>query len=153
MMIALVFASLVLGGADPGPVTVELLPVRPEALAEMPRGQLKVEAEGQATSYSGVPLAALLAKRAKPVEGMPGLRELAGAVILVRGEDGYQAAVSAAAVAMDPKGERYLLSTSRDGQPRKPQLIIPGDPKRARWVRDIESVRLVRLDQVVPPKP
>ena len=69
---------------------------------------------------------------------------------LVKASDGYQAAVSAAAVAMDPKGERYLLALRRDGQPLAKgqgpvRLIIPGDPQRVRWVRMVDSLRLVRL--------
>ena len=54
---------------------------------------------------------------------------------------------------MDPKGERYLLATARDGQVRPPQLIIPGDPQHARWVRDVVAVGLLRLDGVDKLKP
>ena len=87
---------------------------------------------------------------------MAGLRMLSDAVILVRGADGYQAAVSAAAVAMDPKGLKFLLALDRDGKPLDKgqgpvRLIVPGDPKHARWVKDVASVRLVRLDRLVNP--
>ncbi len=71
-------------------------------------------------------------------------------MIVVRASDGYQAAVSAAEAAMDPKGERYLLALTRDGRPlgdgQGPvRLIVPGDPKRVRWVRMVASLHLVRL--------
>ena len=152
-MIATLVAVLILSAGGPGPVTMELLPTKPEVLATLPQVVLKVEGEGKAVTYSGVALASVLASRAKPVEGMPGLRDLADAVLLVRGVDGYQAAVSAAAVAMDPKGERYFLASARNGEPRPAQLIIPGDAKHVRWVKDVVAIRLVRLNQVVPPEP
>ncbi len=148
-MIAILVASLILGAGDPGSVPGELLATKPDAIRSLPKVELKVGAGGQTVTYHGVALASVLASRSQPIEGMPGLRDLADAVLLIRGADGYQAAVSAAAVAMDPKGERYLLATSRDGQDRPAQLIIPGDPKHARWVRDVVAVRLVRLGGVV----
>ena len=152
-MLSILLAFLILGVGEPGPVTVELLPSKLEAFASMPKAEIKVESDGKTVTYSGVPLSSILDARDKPTPGMAGLRNLSDAVILVRGADGYQAAVSAAAVAMDPKGERYLLATSRDGQSRPGRLIIPADPKHARWVRDVVAIRLVRLDQVVKPGP
>ncbi len=152
-MISTLIASLLLMAGEPGPVTLETLPTKPEALASMPKVEIKVESDGKTVTYSGVALASILSARDKAAPGMAGLRELSDAVILVRGADGYQAAVSAAAVAMDPKGERYLLATSRDGQARAGQLIIPADPKHARWVRDVAAIRLVRLKEVVKADP
>ena len=152
-MIFLLGTMLIMGSGDPGPVLVELLPAQSEAMARMPRVEWKGDANGKTVTYSGVALASILARRAKPVEGMAGLRELSDAVLLVRGEDGYQAAISATAVLMDPKGERYLLANRRDGVEQTPQLIIPGDPKHVRWVRDVVAVRLVRLDRVVKADP
>lgn len=149
MWMAFVLASFVLGGAEPGPVTLELLASPPEILATMPKAELKVIQEGRTVTYSGTPLVAILDRRAKPIAGMPGLRDLADAVLLVRGADNYQAAVSAASVAMDPNGERYLLASQRDGQAIPAQLIIPGDPKRSRWVKNVVAIRLVRLNAVV----
>ena len=112
--------------------------------------------DGQVVTYSGVPLATILEAQAKNAGSMAGLRALSDAVILVRGTDGYQAAVSAAAVAMDPKGERYLLALTRDGKPLEAgqgpvRLIVPGDPKHVRWVKEVATVRLVRLDKLVGP--
>lgn len=152
-MHALLMVALVLGAGEIGPNDTEVLATTPAALSKLARAEIKVESNGQATTYAGVPLAAILASRAKPIEGMPGLRDLSDAVILLRAKDGYRVAVSAAAVAMDPKGERYLLADARDGQARAPQLIIPGDPQRVRWIRDVVEVRLVRLDQLLKPEP
>ena len=153
MLITTLILSFLLGGAEPGPVSTELLPVQPEALAKLAPATVRIEVEGKATVYTGVPLAAILDQRAQPIAGMPGLRDLSDAVLLARGADGYQAAISAASVAMDPKGERYLLAIQRNGQAISPQVIIPADPKRARWVRDVVAIRLVRLRTLVRETP
>jgi hypothetical protein len=134
----------------PAPVAVEPLPFEPDALGRSERVTIRVVEEGKATSYEGVPLARALGDRLGKENDMAALRALADAVILVRASDGYQVAVSAAEVAMDPKGERFLLALSRDGRPlgdgQGPvRLIVPGDPKRVRWVRMVTSLHLVRL--------
>ncbi len=76
------------------------------------------------------------------------LRNLSDVVLVVRGTDGYQASVSAAAVAMDEKGTRFLLATERDGKPLDAdqgpvKLIIPEDSQHARWVRNLDQIDLV----------
>jgi DMSO/TMAO reductase YedYZ molybdopterin-dependent catalytic subunit len=154
MMLALI-ASLILA-QDPGPVTSERLPFDPARIGELAKVERKVNEDGQIVVYSGVPLATILEKQAKGVETMAGLRNLSDAVVLVRGSDGYQAAVSAVAVGMDPKGERYFLAVARDGKPLgegqgPARLIVPDDPKHVRWVKNVVTIRLVRLDKLVGP--
>jgi DMSO/TMAO reductase YedYZ molybdopterin-dependent catalytic subunit len=150
-MFVLIVASLVTA-LEPASssVKVELLPIDLKAWAEASQIELRVMEQNKAIVYSGVPLAIVLKDRAKG-EGMAALRALSDAVILVRATDGYQTAISAAAVAMDPEGQRYLLALKRDGKPlgdgQGPlRLIVPGDPRHVRWVRMVSSLRLVRLD-------
>jgi hypothetical protein len=145
------FASLLLA-QSPGPATAEVLPFDPSKLEGFEKVEVQVMEDGRSVTYSGVALASLLEKQAKGSGTMPGLRALSDAVLLVRGTDGYQAAVSAAAVAMDPKGGGYLLAVARDGKPLEKgqgpvRLIVPADPKHARWVKDVKTIRLVRLDK------
>jgi DMSO/TMAO reductase YedYZ molybdopterin-dependent catalytic subunit len=150
-MFSILLAAAFLGQVSAGPtVKVEPLAFDPAKLADRDKVELKVKNGDRLEVYSGVPLASLLP--GKPDAGMAGLRNLSDAVILVRGTDGYQAAVSAAAVAMDPKGERFLLATARDGKPLAEsegpaRLVVPGDPKHVRWVKNIASIRLVRLEE------
>jgi DMSO/TMAO reductase YedYZ molybdopterin-dependent catalytic subunit len=144
-------ALLLTQAPAPGGVAVERLPFDPAKLEGLTKAEVRVTEDGRVVTYSGVPLAGLLERRGKGTASMAGLRSLSDSVILVRGTDGYQAAVSAAAVAMDPKGERYLIALARDGKPLDPgfgpvRLIVPTDPKHARWVKDIATFRLVRLD-------
>ena len=154
MMLALI-ASLILAG-EPGSATSERLPFDPARMGDLAKVERKVDEDGRIVTYHGVPLASILEKPSKDAGTMAGLRNLADAVVLVRGSDGYQAAVSAAAVKMDLKGERYLLAIARDGKPLEPgqgpvRLIVPGDPKHVRWVKDVATIRLVRLDKLVEP--
>ena len=153
MFVSMLLTTLIIAGAEPGPVSLELLASRAEIQSMVPKVELKINQEGRSVTYSGIPLGAILDRRAKPIAGMPGLRDLSDAVLLVRGADSYQAAVSAASVAMDPEGQRYLIASQRDGQSIPTQLIIPGDPKRARWVKDVVAIRLVRLNEVVKAEP
>lgn len=136
--------------AAPGPV--ESIAVEPARIAASPRVSLRVTEGGKPVAYQGVPLAALLPKdnAGRPGDSMAVVKGFSDAVIVVRGSDGYQVAVSAAAVAMDPAGERYLLAIARDGKPLDDkhgpvQLIVPGDPQRVRWCHGVASARLVRL--------
>jgi DMSO/TMAO reductase YedYZ molybdopterin-dependent catalytic subunit len=151
MVIALI-ASLLLAQA-PAPPAAEVLPFDPTRLEGFEKAEVKVTEDGRTVTYSGVALASLLEKQEKGSATMPGLRSLSDAVLLVRGSDGYQAAVSAASVAMDPKGGRYLLAVARDGKPLEKgqgpaRLIVPDDPKHVRWVKDVVKIRLVRLDKL-----
>jgi len=151
-MLMTLIASLLLSQA-PGSATVEVLPFDPTKLEGFEKVEVKLTEDGQAVTYQGVALASLLEKQSKGAGTMPVLRSLSDAVLLVRGTDGYQAAVSAAAAAMDPKGARYLLAIARDGKPLEQgqgpvRLIIPGDTKHVRWVKDVKTIRLVRLDKL-----
>jgi hypothetical protein len=134
----------------PAAVEVEVLPFDPDGWKKLEQVEIRVVEEGKSTIYGGVPLVRVLADQHRGNNEMAALRSLSDAVILVRASDGYQVAVSAAEVAMDPKGERYLLALSRDGKPLAEgqgpiRLIVPADPKRVRWVRMVTSVHLVRL--------
>ena len=153
-MLTALIATLLLS-QGPGPVAVEALLPDLAALAKMEKAELRVIENGQTTTYTGVPLAAILDRRANAAGGMAGLKALSDAVVLVRAADNYQVAFSAASVAMDPKGERYFLATARDGKPLEgdhapARMIVPGDPQHARWIRGVASIRLVRLDKLVP---
>jgi Oxidoreductase molybdopterin binding domain len=151
-MLMSLIASLLLAQV-PSPSTAEVLPFDPTKLEGLETVEIKVTEDGQTVTYSGIALASLLEKQVKGSTTMPGLRSLSDAVLLVRGSDGYQAAASAAAVAMDPKGGRYLLAIARNGKPLDKgqgpvRLIIPGDPKHVRWVKDVVKIRLVHLDKL-----
>ena len=141
---------LAIGIGDQATVQVDLLKFDPAALKTMKQKQVTVTEKGKRVVYEGVPLRAMLGDQLKGGNAMVNMRDLVDAVILVRGADDYQAAVSAAEVAMDKTGERYILAISVDGQPLTKEqgpvkLIIPADGDRARWVRMVVELSLVRL--------
>ncbi len=150
-MFAAILTSLVISFA-PGEITVsaETLPFDIEAWKKAPQVQLTVVEQGKKTVYSGIPLAWVLKAQLPGDNQMAELRSLSDAVVVLKASDGYQAVVSAAAVGMDPGGERYLLAFERDGKPLgenqgPARLIIPGDPQRVRWVRMVKSIQLIKL--------
>ncbi|WZO99781.1 molybdopterin-dependent oxidoreductase [Isosphaeraceae bacterium EP7] len=153
-MFSLLLTTLLITAA-PAEVRVEPLAFDINALKQRPRVELKVK-EGDATvTYSGVPLAVVLEGQFKSARRMADLRALGDAVILIRGSDGYQAALGAAEAATDPKGERYLIAFERDGKPLDAKqgpakLIIPAEAEHVRWVRMIDSLTLVRLSDLKP---
>jgi hypothetical protein len=154
MMLSLL-CSLTFAAAPDATVKVEPLPFDAAALKanDKARVTIRVVERGQEVSYSGVPLRTLLVGATGEKTAMPKLRELADAVILVHAEDGYQAALSAAEVVMDTKGERYILALERDGKALEAshgpvRLIVPADSEHVRWVRMVSAVDLIRL-----PKP
>jgi DMSO/TMAO reductase YedYZ molybdopterin-dependent catalytic subunit len=153
-MSSLLAAVLAIGLA-PIAVPVDALPFDLDAWRRADRVEVRIQEEGKPVVYTGVPLATVLEPRLRGSNRMAALRALADAVILVQAADGYQAAVAAVAVAMDPKGERYLLALARDGKPLDERqgpvrLIVPGDPQRVRWVRGVNALRLVQLNTIKP---
>jgi DMSO/TMAO reductase YedYZ molybdopterin-dependent catalytic subunit len=144
--------------APPVTVTVESLPFDPNAWKAMARVEVRVTENGQQVTYSGVPLRVVLNQKLSASPSMAALRALADRVLVISAPDGYQAAVSAAAVAMDPKGERYLLALERDGKPLGDEqgpvkLIVPGDSERVRWVRNVSAVDLIQMPRKERPAP
>lgn len=157
-MFAAILPALCLALA-PTTIEPEPLPFGPKAWEGAERVEVRVMEKGEAVVYAGVPLRALLAAKLEGKGEMAALRALSDAVLIVHAEDGYRAAFSAAEVAMDPKGEKYLVALERDGKalgkgqgPAK--LIAPGDPLHVRWVREIKGVDLVRFPKPeAAPKP
>ncbi len=140
--------------AAPG-LEPEALVFDPAALAKLPRIEVRVVEKGTPVVYGGVPLRALLEPKLDGPSEMATLRSMADAVVLIRAEDGYQVAVSAVEVAMDREGTKFLLATRRDGQPLPPgvgpaKLVVPGDPKPVRWIRQVTALELIRLPRVRP---
>lgn len=153
-MLAAIVAVLAL--SDPATVQVESLKFDPASIQKAAsQVEVKVMEGGEAVTYKGVPLRSLLADRLKGPNAMADLRNLADSVLVVRASDDYQAALSAAEVAMDESGQKYLLATERNGKPLDPKqgvvkLIVPGDPQHVRWVRMVSGVDLVRMPKAKP---
>lgn len=96
-------------------------------------------------TYSGVPLATLLAKVGAPLGS-----DLHGAAmsryVLATGSDGYTVALSLAEVDPSFHAGQVIVADARDGKPlgdRGPfQLIVSDDKRPARWVHNLNAIEL-----------
>lgn len=101
----------------------------------------KGESKGR---YRGVLLWAVLEKAGLGKGGdiHPALRQ----TFVVTGRDGYAIAFSVGEVAPDFGDTPVMIATDRDGKPLPPEeglrLIVPGDKRGARNVRDVATIEL-----------
>ncbi len=128
----------------------EPLPFNLIELKGLPQVELTVTEQDKPVTYSGVPMAALLKPHLSGTDRMADLRKLSDAAILVHAKDNYQAVFSAAEVAMDNGGKKFLVAFERNGKPLDEtqgpaRVIVPGDPMKVRWVRMIDKISLVRI--------
>jgi hypothetical protein len=96
-------------------------------------------------SYSGVPLATLLAMVNAPT-GKELRGESLAVYVVATGTDGYSAVLSLAEVDPNFHGGDVLVADAREGQPLGKngpfQLIVSEDKHPAQWVRNLDSITL-----------
>ncbi len=120
-------------------------------LAAMPQKTVTASSHDQKGTYTGVPLRDLLTKA-----GVPAGADIRGPVlaayVVVTGADGYRAVFALAE--LDPMftDRVVLLALKKDDGPlaenaRPYQLIVPGELRPARWVRQVVSISI----QSAPP--
>jgi len=91
--------------------------------------------------FTGVPLWILLgeAKLADDTGKMPAIRHS----VMVTGRDGYSALVSLGEFDPEFEGKEVLLAWQRDGKDLDtPQLVVPGDKRGGRYVRDVIKIEV-----------
>ncbi|QQP95747.1 hypothetical protein [Lysobacter enzymogenes] len=119
-------------------------------LAKLPQIKAEGMAHGRKLSCEGVALVALLrASGAMPAEPLRGAQ--LSRIAQVRARDGYRAAFSLGE--LDPSlGNRPVVLTRRCNGAELPaedgpwRLIVPGESRPARWVRQVESIRVGDAD-------
>lgn len=96
-------------------------------------------------TYSGVPLATLLAMINAPI-GKELHGEALATYLVATGTDGYSVVLSLAEADPGFHGGQILVADTRDGQPRGKsgpfQLIVSEDKRPARWVHNLASIAL-----------
>jgi len=96
-------------------------------------------------TYSGVPLATLLAKVNAPL-GKELHGEAMTTYLVATGSDGYSVVLSLAEVDPSFHEGQVIVADTRDGQPLGKngpfQLIVPDDKRPARWVHNLETIAL-----------
>lgn len=113
------------------------------ALAKAPRQTVRTtDRDGQPHTYAGIPLHQLLADAGVRMDCRG---DAISQVVSVRSQDGFRAVLSIAEVSPELAPQVVLLADSRDGQPLATtsgpwQLIVPGDRKPTRWVRQVQQL-------------
>jgi hypothetical protein len=115
-------------------------------LASMPRAKVTATSHDQAATYEGVLLGVLLTRVGVAAgEALRG-SDLAQAVV-VTGADGYQVAFGIAEFDSAFTDRVAILADRKDGAPlagnEAPyQLILTGEKRPARWVRQVVSIEV-----------
>jgi hypothetical protein len=133
---------LLTGGGNHAPVSLSLAEFR--ALPHVTVTVHNAHADADET-YSGVPLAALLAKLDAPLgEHLRG--KALASYIVASGSDGYSVVLSIAEADPSFHGGEILVADARDGQALGKsgpfQLIVSEDKRPARWVHNLVSLSL-----------
>lgn len=135
--------SLVIsGGAYHAPVALSLTDFRalPHITVTVHNGHTNAD-----ETYSGVPLATLLAWVNAPI-GKDFHKDALTTYLIASGSDGYSVVLSLGEVDPSFHGGHVLVADARDGRPLAKtgpfQLIVSEDKRPARWVRNLNSIRL-----------
>jgi len=142
----------------PGKTTEAILHVEAEGgktldltakdLSKFTRREVKAAGHDNKESvYSGYNLSEILLAAAAKI----GKDELSGkelaSYLLVEATDGYRATFAIAEIAPEFTDKIVLLADMRDGKPLPAteapwQLIVPGDKKHGRWVRQVTALKI-----------
>ncbi|MBL8815523.1 MAG: molybdopterin-dependent oxidoreductase [Planctomyces sp.] len=149
-------ASLQVVALDDSAITVTA-----EDLKKFPRTSLEVkDRSGQVIKYSGVAVHHLLTQVKAPL-GEELRDEALRCFVAVKAKDEYR--VVFALCEFDPEftDRLILLADEKNGQPLDEatgpfQIIVPGEKRRARWVRQVDRIRIMEsrvVDEDAPTEP
>lgn len=107
--------------------------------------------DGTEAEYTGVSVGELLRRAGAPLGEKLRGPALAKAVV-VHAADRYQAAFSLAELDPGMNDRPVLLAWSRNNEPLTAsqgplRLIVPGDKRQARWVRQVTAIEIVSLNR------
>lgn len=121
-------------------------------LEKFARQEVKAKGHDENEStFSGYKLSdILIAAGAKLGAGEMRGKELAS-YLLVEAGDGYKVIFAMAEIASEFNDKNIILADMKDGKPLdekqgKWQIIVPGEKKWGRWVRQVESLKIVKID-------
>jgi DMSO/TMAO reductase YedYZ molybdopterin-dependent catalytic subunit len=129
----------------------EPLSLSSEEFAKLPHQTVRAKGhDGVESQYEGVPLLAMLAKA-----GIPTGKDLKGRAmalyVVVEAADNYRAVFALAELDPAFTDRTILLADHRDGKPLSArdapfQIIVPGEKKHARWVKQVIRLKVGRAD-------
>lgn len=130
---------------EPAPVAV---PLDAATLSTLPRHPVEGSAHGQSLRCEGVELVALLRKSgAMPADPLRGSAQLIR-YVRIEARDGYRAVYSLAELDPSLGNARVFVVDRCDGKPLDDKsgplrLIAAAESRPARWVRQLDSIRVV----------
>ncbi|MET0231684.1 MAG: molybdopterin-dependent oxidoreductase [Rhodanobacteraceae bacterium] len=116
-------------------------------LSKLPRVRVHASAHGEEADWDGVPLIELLESSGAPVGDA--LRGPALALyVRVTAVDGYRAVFALAEIDPSTGNAQAILADRKNSQPIDDRegplrLIVPGDKRPARWVRQVIAIELI----------
>jgi hypothetical protein len=119
-------------------------------LSKLPQQTVKTTGHGAPVTFQGVLLADVLSKVALPT-GDKFHHTAASYYLLVEAQDGYRAVFAWAELDPTFMDKAIYVVTGRDGKPLADkdgpfQLVVPGEKRNARWVRQVTALRLRQAD-------
>lgn len=133
------------------------LSLSPQDLAQLPRTTITVSNEHQADkeTYEGVALAELL-RRAGAPQGAKLRGPAMATYVLASAADGYRVVFSLAELDSDFQDSEVIVADKMNGKPLADKvgplrLVVPHDKRPARWVRMLESIKVVSVPQAQHP--
>lgn len=131
---------LQLGAGFPTPRTLDAA-----ALQALPRRSVTAQDHGATGTWDGVAMADVLAAGGVDFDALRGKRLADYLVVTAR--DGYRVVFALADFAPAFGAKDALLADTRDGAPLADQegplrIILPGERKWGRWIRQVETIEL-----------
>jgi hypothetical protein len=96
--------------------------------------------DGPVESYVGVAVHRLLGRAGLSAEGLRGAA--LAQYLVVEARDGYRVAFGMGEVDPAITGRTIILARSADPQAGPWRLVVPGDRRGARWVRQVSTLRV-----------
>jgi hypothetical protein len=148
------FVSLALGQGQPA-LTIEgvngaRVSVTLADLLKLPQQTIEAAEHGATHTYEGVPLSTLLAKVDLPA-GEKFHKTAASYYLSAEAKDGYRAVFAWAELDPTFMDKTVFVAVKRDGKPLAEddgpfRLVVPGEKRAARWVRQVTALRLKKTD-------
>lgn len=120
-------------------------------LAQLPHKTITASNEHQSAkeTYEGVPLTELLARAGVP-QGAKLRGPAMATYVLAEGSDGYRVVFSLAELDTDFQDSQVIVADKMNGQPLGDKigplrLVAPNDKRPARWVRMLQSIKIVTV--------
>jgi hypothetical protein len=141
--------TVMLAGSDGQTATVD-----PVQLANLPRETVEFDIHGSIHRFEG-PLLIDVVERVGAEKGRALRGAALGQAVIVEAADGYRVAYGLGELDAGTRPNRVILADRMDGQPLSAEdgpwrVIVEGDLRPARGVRQVTRIRVVDLGQGAP---